>query len=223
MLIVHHLENSRSHRVLWLLEELELPYVLRTYKRDPKTMLAPDKLRNSHPLGKSPLLEDDGLVYAESGAILMHLLERYGEGRFLPATEPARSYARYWTHYAEGSAMPLFVMKLVMQQASVQGPTIVRPLVKAVAQGVNKAYTDRELKKHVLFWEQILSYNPYFAGDELSIADIQMSFALEALAQGGGPPAVNTPKSLALLSKLRARPAYQRALEKGGPLILGKR
>ena len=223
MLIVHHLENSRSHRILWLLEELELPYEIKHYKRDPATMSAPDELRAIHPLGKSPLLEDDGRVFAESGAIIEHVLEKYGEGRLQPTEEKEKGYYRFWLHYAEGSAMPLFVMKLIMNELPSQGPFLAKPILKAVGAGVTYGYIDKQLKTHLLFWEQILTYNTYFAGTGFSAADIQMSFALEAVAQGGGPRKLATPRSLELLARLRERPAHKRAIERGGPLFMPSR
>lgn len=223
MLVVHHLENSRSHRILWLLEELGLPYELRHYKRDPKTMLAPAALRAVHPLGKSPILEDDGLVLPESGAIIEYILDTYGEGRLRPSQSPDRDYYRMWMHYAEGSVMSLYVMKLVLAQMVALGPALVRPVLRKVQAGLSKEYLDKELAGHLRYCEQILTYNRYFTGDEFTAADIQMSFVLEAYAQTGGPRQVSAPHCLALVERLRARPAYQRAIEKGGPLVLGSR
>lgn len=223
MIVVHHLENSRSHRILWLLEELELPYELRHYERDPKTMLAPESLRAVHPLGKSPILEDKGLVLPESGAIIEYILETYGEGRLQPKEAPETEYYRMWMHYAEGSVMPLYVMQLVLQQMVVQGPALLRPVLGKVNEGLQKAYLTPNMTTHIRYCEQILTYNPYFAGKEFTAADIQMSFVLEAFAQSGSPRGVRAPHCLALLERLRARPAYQRALEKGGPLILAAR
>lgn len=221
MIVIHHLENSRSHRVLWLLEELDVPYELRHYKRDPKTMLAPAALRAVHPLGKSPILEDDGLVLPESGAIIEYLLDTYGDGRLRPTDAPERDYYRFWMHYAEGSVMPLYVMKLVVGHMATSGPKLLRPLLNKVQQGLNKEYIDKELLTHINYCEQILTYNPYFAGEDFSGADIQMSFVLEAFVQSGAPSRARAPHCIALLERLRARPAYQRALEKGGPLVLG--
>lgn len=223
MIVIHHLENSRSHRILWLLEELELPYELRHYKRDPKTMLAPAALRAVHPLGKSPILEDDGLVLPESGAIIEYLLDTYGEGRLRPTEAPDTHYYRMWMHYAEGSIMPLYVMQLVLHQMVAQGPAMLRPMLRKVNDGLQKAYLGPNLSTHIRYCEQILTYNRYFTGEEFTAADIQMSFVLEALVQSGSPRDVRAPHCVALLERLRARPAYQRALEKGGPLILAER
>src|SRR5699024_2001105 len=142
MIVVHHLENSRSHRILWLLEELELPYELRHYKRDPKTMLAPDALRAIHPLGKSPILEDDGLILPESGAIIEYILDTYGDGRLRPTEAPDTEYYRMWMHYAEGSVMPLYVMKLVLEQMVQQGPSLLRPALRQVQKALSAAYVD---------------------------------------------------------------------------------
>lgn len=223
MLVVHHLENSRSHRILWLLEELSLPYELRHYKRDPKTMLAPASLRAIHPLGKSPILEDNGLVLVESGAIIEYVLDTYGEGRLRPSASPAKDYYRMWMHYAEGSVMSLYVWKLVLRQMVATGPALLRPVLQKVREGLNKEYVDKELSTHIRYCEQILTYNRFFTGDDFTAADIQMSFVLEAFAQSGEPRKVSAPHCLALLERLRMRPAYQRALEKGGPLVLAAR
>lgn len=220
MIVIHHLENSRSHRVLWLLEELGLPYELRHYKRDPKTMLAPASLRAVHALGKSPILEDNRLVLPESGAIIEYILDRYGDGRLCPTESPDLDYYRFWLHYAEGSVMPLYVMKLVIGTMVARGPKLLRPALKKVEEGLSNQYVDKELLTHINYCEQILTYNQYFAGEDFSAADIQMSFVLEAFVQSGAPKRARAPHCIALLERLRARPAYQRALEKGGPLVL---
>ena len=220
MLIVHHLENSRSQRVLWLLEELGVPYEVKRYARDKKTMLAPPELRAVHPLGKSPVVTDDGVVIAESGAIVEYLIERYGAGRFVPAAgSPERLRYTYWLHYAEGSAMPPLLLKLVFEKMkSGPVPFFVRPLVRAVANKVLDMFVDPQLKLHLGYMESELGKSPWFAGEELTGADIQMSFPLEAAASRAS--ATPMPNITAFLERVHARPAYQRALERGGPYEL---
>lgn len=217
MIVVHHLNNSRSQRVLWLLEELGLPYEIRLYQRDPKTMLAPPELRAVHPLGKSPVITDDGLTIAESGAILEYLLERYGEGRLAPAAgTPERLRFRYWMHFAEGSAMPPLLMKLVFDRVeSSPMPFFVKPIARAIAQKVKSSFIMPNLKAQRDFMESELTKSKWFAGDEFSAADVQMSFPIEAAAARGGLD--DTYLNLqGYLQRIHARPAYVRALERGG-------
>jgi glutathione S-transferase len=218
MLTVHHLENSRSQRLLWLLEELGVPHEIQRYPRDPKTLLAPPSLRKVHPLGKSPVITDGDLTLAESGAIIEYVLERYGQGRLAPPPgSAARRRLSYWLHYAEGSLMPLLVMKLVFAQVEkARAPFFVRPLIKAIVRNVNRAWLDRELRSHLGYLEAELTRSAWFAGDEFTAADIQMSFPVEA-AFARGDAASGYPGLRAWLERIRARPAYRRALEKGGP------
>lgn len=221
MIVVHHLENSRSQRILWLLEELAVPYEVRRYARDRKTMLAPAELKAVHPLGKSPVITDDGEVIAETGAIIEHLVERHGQGRLMPSPGSAahRRY-RYWLHYAEGSLMPLLVMKLIFSKTTVAPtPWLIRPIAKAIANGVGQWYLDPNLKLHLDVIEQGLSATGWFAGDQLSAADIIMSFSLEAAVARGGA-ASGYPNIHAFLSRIQSRPAWKSALAKGGPYQL---
>jgi glutathione S-transferase len=217
MIVVHHLNNSRSQRVLWLLEELGLEYEVRRYERDPKTMLAPPSLRAIHPLGKSPVITDGELTLAESGAILEYLVERYGGGRFVPAAgTPERLRYRYWMHYAEGSAMPPLLLKLIFTQLpKAPMPGLVRLLVRRIADGVQKTFVDPQLKLHFDYLEGALAKSPWFAGEEFTAADVQMSFPVEAAASRGGLDA-SRPKLMAFLERIHARPAYERAIERGG-------
>ncbi|HEY4081042.1 MAG TPA: glutathione S-transferase [Burkholderiaceae bacterium] len=218
MLTVHHLDNSRSQRVLWLLEELELPYEIKFYKRDRKTMLAPPELLAIHPLGKSPIVVDGGDVLAESGAIIETLLERHGQGRLKPAAgTPEFLRWRYWLHFAEGSAMPPLLMKLVFDRvASAPMPFFVKPIAKGISAKVMGSFVTPNLTRQLDFMEAELQRSDWFAGNEFSAADIQMSFALEAAAQRAGLDE-SRPKLHAFLQRIHARPAYQRALERGGP------
>ena len=214
MITVHHLENSRSQRVLWLLEELGLAYEVKRYARDPKSMLAPPELRAVHPLGKSPVITDGGVTVAESGAIVEYLTGRDG-GALVPApgTPEHRRYT-YFLHYAEGSAMPPLLLKLVFSRLAPGSPALLRPLVRGIAARVTGGFVDPELRRHAAYWESELTARPWFAGPEFTAADIQMSFPLEAFASrgtGAGPRVTDW------LARIHARPAYRRALDRGGP------
>ena len=221
MVTVHHLENSRSQRVLWLLEELGVPYEVKRYARDPKTMLAPDALKKVHPLGKSPVITDGGAVVAESGAIIEYLADTHGKGRLLPPPgDPARRACTYWLHYAEGSLMPPLLMTLVFSKVrSSPMPFFAKPIARGIADKVMSSFVSPQLKLHFDYLEQALASSEWFAGPDFSVADIQLSFPIEAAAARGtlGP---SRPKLAAFLAKIHARPAYQRALAKGGPYEL---
>ncbi len=201
--IVHHLENSRSQRILWMLEELAIPYEVRRYERDKATMLAPPELRRVHPLGKSPVIEDDGRVVAETGAIVEYLVDR-ADGRLGPP--PHRDAAlryRFWLHYAEGSLMPPLLLKLVIGRI---------PLIGGTAAGKVQPMIDR----HLDYVESELASRPWFAGDAMTAADIMMSFPLEAARNRAGLDA-GRPATVDWLARIHARPAYQAALARGGP------
>ncbi|WP_420474371.1 glutathione S-transferase family protein [Noviherbaspirillum sp. ST9] len=222
MIIVHHLNNSRSQRVLWLLEELGLDYEIKRYERDPKTMLAPPDLREVHPLGKSPVITDEGLTIAESGAIIEYLVDRYGNGRLSPAHgTPERLRYTYWMHYAEGSAMPPLLLKLVFDRIE-KGPMpfIVKPVAKAIAQRAKRSFIEPQINRHLDYLENEIGHTKWFAGKSFSAADIQMSFPLEAAAARGGLNATR-PKLMDFLDRIHKRPAYKRALERGGAYELG--
>jgi glutathione S-transferase len=216
MLTVHHLNNSRSQRVLWLLEELELPYEIKYYQRDAKTQLAPPELRAIHPLGKSPVLVDGAETMAETGAIIEHLVETAG-GRLRPAAgTPERTRWNYWLHYAEGSLMPPLVLRLIFASMPGRAPEEIRPVATALAAATQAGYIDPQLKTHFDFIEGELGRSEWFAGKEFSAADVMMSFPLEA----GGVRAnayEGRPLIKAYVDKIHARPAYRVALEKGGP------
>jgi len=223
MIVVHHLNNSRSQRVLWLLEELGLDYDIVRYERDPKTMLAPPALRAIHPLGKSPVIVDDGETVAESGAILDYLVERYGNGRLIPpAGTPERRRWTYFMHYAEGSAMTPLLLKLVFDRVgSSPAPFFVKPIARAIASKVKDGFVVPQIKQHLDYLEGELASRDWFAGAEFTAADVQMSFPLEAAASRGGLNA-NRPRLMGFLERIHARPAYRRALERGGPYELLK-
>ena len=217
MIIVHHLNDSRSQRVLWLLEELGLPYEVRRHQRDAKTRLAPPELRAVHPLGKAPVIEDGDVRVAETGAIVEYLLETHGAGRLRPpaGTEDGRRFT-YWLHYAEGSAMPPLLLKLVFGLLPARSPALLKPLVRQIAGKAQTGFVDPQLKAHVAFWEAELGRSAWFAGDAFSAADIMMSFPVEAGADRAFDRSAH-PRLDACLRAIHARPAYRRALERGGP------
>jgi len=217
MIVVHHLNNSRSQRVLWLLEELGLAYEVKRYQRDAKTMLAPPELRAVHPLGKSPVIEDAGQILAESGAIVEYLAERYGEGRFVPAAgTPERLRYRYWMHFAEGTAQPPLLLKLLFDRIETAPmPFFVRPIARAIAQRAKNSYVLPNIERNLDFMESELASRDWFAGGEFSAADVQMSFPLEASVVRGGLDA-RRPRLMAFLERIHARPAFRRAIDKGG-------
>ena len=221
MITVHHLENSRSQRILWLLEELEVDYDVQKYKRDPVTSLAPPELLKLHPLGKAPVVTDGNITLAESAAIVEYLVENYGEGRLRPAagTAAARSYT-YWLHFAEGSLMPLMLVSLIIGRiASAPMPFFAKPIAKGIATKVRDGYLDPNVKRSLDFMESTLSESQWFCGDKLSAADIQMSFPIEAAAVRSNLEK-DYPQLCDYLQRIHARPAYKRALKKSGPYEL---
>ena len=221
MITVHHLNNSRSQRVLWVLEELACQYQVVKYQRDPRTLLAPPELRAIHPLGKSPVITDGAQTLAESGAIIEYLIGRYGNGRLRP---PAGSSERlrydYRLHYAEGSAMPPLLLKLVFLRLPKGAPAVLRPLVRAVARRAQQRLIDPQLRTHIDYWEAELGKSTWFAGEELTGADVQMSFPLEAAAARAAIPLGERTRQF--LERIHARPAYQRALAAGGDFRLAR-
>jgi glutathione S-transferase len=218
MITVHHLNNSRSQRVLWLLEELGLSYEVKRYERDTTTMLAPPALRLVHPLGKSPVLTDGDITVAESGAIVEYLIERYGQGRLMPLPgTPEKRRWTYWLHFAEGTAMTPLLFKLIFGRIqSAPMPFFAKPIARGIAAKVLSSFVEPNLKAQLDFMETELSQRAWFAGADFSAADIQMSFPLEAAKQRAGLDA-SRPHLHAWLQRIHARPAYQRALERGGP------
>ncbi|OYU89252.1 MAG: glutathione S-transferase [Bradyrhizobiaceae bacterium PARB1] len=221
MLTVHHLNNSRSQRVLWLLEELGVPYEIVRYQRQPN-MLAPKELRAIHPLGKSPVITDNGNTVAESGAIVEYIVKAYGAGRLIPPDDkPERLRYTYWLHYAEGSAMTPLLLKLIFGMLPKRAPFLIRPIANAISSKALASLVTPQLKQHMAFWESELGKSEWFAGNDFTAADIQMSFPLEAASARGGLDQ-SYPKAMAWLGKIHARPAYQRALEVGGPYQVGK-
>lgn len=220
MITVHHLENSRSQRILWLLEELGLDYEVVRYARDPETGLAPPELAKVHPLGKSPVITEGEVTVAESGAIVEYLVDTHGGGRLKPDGDgqAARDY-RFWLHYAEGSFMPLMILQLILHRIDTAPmPFFIRPIARGITGKVREGYLDQNRERHLAFIESALARSTWFCGEELTGADIQMSFALEAAEVRTDLAAY--PHVAAFLERVRARPAYQRALERGGPYTL---
>ena len=220
MIIVHHLNNSRSQRVLWLLEELGQPYDIVRYQRDPATLLAPPGLAKVHPLGKSPVVTDGELTLAETGAIVEYLVDAYGAGLDLrPERGTAAGYRyTYWLHFAEGSAMPPLLLKLVLDtMANAPMPFFARPIARRLTQRVLDVFVRPTLVRQLAWMEsELQARGPWFAGPHFSAADVQMSFPLEAARQRAGLDAATTPGLAAWLDRIHARPAYRRALERGG-------
>ena len=216
MITVHHLNNSRSQRILWLLEELGLEYEVKRYERDPETMLAPASLREVHPLGKSPVITDGALTLAESGAIVEYLVERYGDGRLVPAADtPERLRYTYWLHYAEGSVMPPLLLQLVFNQVEQRPMFLVRPIAQAIVSRVKQSFIEPQITQHLDYMEAELGKSTWFVGNDFTAADIQMSFPLEAAVAQSNLNS-SRPKLMAFLDRIHSRPAYQRALERGG-------
>jgi glutathione S-transferase len=223
MIVVHHLNNSRSQRILWLLEELGLEYDIRRYQRDPKTMLAPPELRQVHPLGKSPVITDGDLTLAESGAIIEYLVGRYGNARLVPAADtPEKLRYTYWLHYAEGSMQPPLLMKLIFDRLErAPMPFFAKPVARAIALKTKSSFIEPNINRHLDYMEAELGKTAWFAGPAFTAADVQMSFPLEAATVRGGLNS-SRPKLMAFLERIHARPAYKKAIERGGEYQLLK-
>lgn len=218
MITVHHLDNSRSQRVLWLLEELTIPYALKLYKRQPN-LLAPPELTKIHPLGKSPVITDDahpGRAFAETGAIMDYILTRYGNGRLVPsASSGARLDYTYWMYASEGTFMTPLLLRLITTNIKARAPFLIRPIAAKIASTLDDTLVAPNLAAHQNVWEDALTKAPWFAGLDFSAADIMMSFPVEAAAARAG--ADEKPRLKAWLETIHARPAYRRALDRGGP------
>ncbi len=220
MITVHHLNNSRSQRILWLLEELGLEYEVKRYQRDPQTMLAPPELRAVHPLGKSPVIVEGDMVLAESGAIIETLADRYGAGKLAPAPgSPERVRYLYWLHFAEGTAQPPLLLKLLFDRIKSKAPFFVRPVARAIADKALGTFVLPNIARNLDFMESELAKSEWFAGPQFSAADIQMSFPLEASRARGGLDE-KRPRLVRFLEKIHSRPAYLRAVERGGNYAL---
>lgn len=212
---VHHLNNSRSQRVLWLLEELGVEYDVVRYERT-KTMQAPPELKRIHPLGKSPVLTDGDSTIAETGAIVEYILAQHDDGRLMPAAGTSDYWrARHFLHYAEGSAMPPLFLMLVLQMIPARAPFFAKPILKSAMRQVDAMLIRPQMQIHLDHWEHALGDSGWFAGPEISVADIMMSFPVEAAATRFGY--AERPKLRAFLQRIHERPAYRRALKRGGP------
>lgn len=218
MITLHHLEHSRSQRVLWMLEELGLEYRIKRYARDAKTNLAPAALKKVHPLGKSPVLADGEKRLAESATILEYLARTYGDERWAPAVDGASYWAfNYWMHYAEGSLMPPLLIKLVFSKLREPPvPFFIRPITSKVADQVDQAFTNRQIETHFRYVDDHLEGREWFVGDTISAVDIQMSFPLQAALSRGTVARADYPNVAMFVVRCQARPAWQRALERGG-------
>ena len=220
MLTIHHLENSRSHRIIWLLEELGIDYEIKRYERDKETGLAPPELLEVHPLGKAPVVSDGHRTLAESGAIIEYLVYEYDDGTLKPpdGTKEQLAYT-YWLHYSEGSFSPLMLLSLVLARIEdAPVPFFLKPVTRGIAGKVRDGFLDTNVKRHMDYMESTLSRSKWFCGDRFSAADVQMSFAIEAAEVRTDLSAY--PRLAGFLGSIRARPAYQRAIEKGGDYAL---
>ena len=216
MLTIHHLNNSRSQRVLWLLEELEVPYEIIRYERT-RNLQAPPELKKVHPLGKSPVLTDDGRTIAETGAIVEYILSRHDpDGRMMPPQDSDDYWAaRHFLHYAEGSAMPPLFLMLVLDMIPDRAPFFAKPILKAAMEKVDEMLVRPQIALHLDHWEASIGTSGWFAGPELSVADIMMSFPVETAAKRVGYE--HRPKLRDFLQRIHERPAYRRGLKRGGP------
>lgn len=216
MITVHHLNNSRSQRILWMLEELGLEYEIKKYMRDPETIRAPDTLKAVHPLGKAPVITDGDITVAESGAIIEYLADTYGASMKPEAgTEAHRRYV-YFMHFAEGSVMPPLLIKLIMDRIeSAKLPFFAKPVAKGIAKRIREGFTGPEIQKLLDFMEAELDGRDWFAGDTLTGADIQMSYPLEAAVARGGLDK-RYPNLQAWVDRIHARDGYKKSIERGG-------
>ena len=220
MITVHHLNNSRSQRILWLLEELGVEYEVKRYQRNPQTMLAPPELRAVHPLGKSPVIVEGDMGRGESGAIIETLADRYGAGRRAPAPgSPERVRYLYWLHFAEGTAQPPSLLKLLFDRIKSRSPLLMRPIARAIADRALGSYVLPNIERNLDFMESELGKSEWFAGAQFSAADIQMSFPVEAYRARGGLDE-KRPRLMRFLERIHSRPAYQRAVDRGGEYAL---
>lgn len=218
MITLHHLNNSRSQRIIWLLEELKVDFDIKFYQRDPVTILAPKALKEVHPLGKSPVISDDatGITLAESGAIIEYLISTYGP-QFKPNSDDKEYWQYlYWLHFSEGSLMPPLVMRLVFtKMKSSPMPFFVKPIARMLADKVMQSFISPNIRNQLKYIEAHLASHTWFCGDQLTGADFQMSFPLEA-SVARGIIDDNYPNLLKYVKAFQSRPAYQAGLEKGG-------
>jgi len=221
MITVHHLEHSRSQRIVWLLEELGLEYRIKAYARNAKTQLAPPELADVHPLGKAPVLTDGRQTLAESAVIVEYLARQYGDPGWAPLPDSPRYWAfQYWMHYAESSLMPILLLKLVFEKVKSDAPWPLRPLAAGIAGQVDKAFTNAQIETHFGFVDQHLREHRWLVGRRITIADVQMTFPMEA-ALARGTIDKRFPAVVEYVERMQARPAYRRALDRGGAYAYG--
>lgn len=223
MITVHHLENSRSHRIIWLLEELKLDYEIVHYQRNKKTMLAPASLKQAHPLGKSPVIidsTDNTTTVAETGAIIEYLMDQYDDGTLRPKSGTVeRQHYNFWLHYTEGSLMPVLLLRLLFNKLNKSPmPLPLRPVAGLIATGVRHKFIQPRLKEHMEFMENEIAKRKWFCGKRFSAADIMLSMALQGLAARNS--LADYPNLSNTLEKMLKRPAYRRAIKRGGELEL---
>ena len=219
MITVHHLENSQSVRVLWLLEELGVDYEIKHYARDKQTSLAPEVLKALHPMGTSPTITDGDMALAESNAIVDYILDKHGDGRLRPAPGTSeRTRYLFWFHAAQGSFMPLLIIKLMVNRFVSGAPFFVKPIMRSAVGRVEALFLRPRIDKMLDHIEAELGRSPWFAGEALTAADIVMGYCMEVAAVRAGMDA-RYPNSLAFLERMRVRPAYKTAIEKGGPFV----
>lgn len=217
MITVHHLNNSRSQRILWMLEELGLDYEIKKYERDPETIRAPDSLKAVHPLGKAPVITDGDVTIAESGAIIEYLADTYGSGLKPDAGSEAHRRYVYFMHFAEGSVMTPLLVKLIADRMEMaKMPFFAKPIAKGIAKKMRDGFALPEVRKLLDFAESELADRDWFAGDSLTGADIQMSYPLEAAVARGGLTAKTHPRLADWVARIQARDAYKRGIERGG-------
>lgn len=217
MLTLHYLEDSRSHRILWMLEELQIPYEIKVYRRDPKTNLGPESFKQVHPAGKFPVVTQDDYVIAESGAIVEYLAQNFGDGRFLPNDTDTKLAYTYWMHYAEGSLMPLLVMKQIFRKAlETPMPFFIKPIIRILPDKIGSLYLDPTLGSHLDFVNEHLGTVTWLCGDQLTGADFLMSFPLEGVMVSNPTLAQQYPNIRRYVKQFQARDAYKSALEKAG-------
>lgn len=216
MLTLHHLENSQSIRILWLLEELEAKYEIKHYKRSGPQTLAPEEFKNLHVIGTSPIISDGELVLPETGAIIDYILDKYPNNQLRPsASSPLRTRYLYWNHATQASFMPLLLEALIFKRMVSKSPFFIRPLVSLLVNKVRDNYLWVRYRRHLSFLEQELTHSQWLAGDTLTSADIVMGYCLE-VAQVRTGIGQQYPNIEAYINRFRARPAYQAALKKGG-------
>jgi len=217
MITLHHLEKSQSIRILWLLEELGVPYDVKLYDRDPQTRLAPAEYKAISPLGTAPVITDGAITMAETNAIVDYILDRYDGARLRPAMNTVeREPYLFWFHASQGSFQPLLTNLFVMKAMTMRAPFLMRPVAKTLVGGLEKAFFGPRLKAMLTEIEKALGQSTWFAGDRLTAADIVMGYSMELAAARAGMDETNFPNAHRFLNQMREMPSYKRAMEKDG-------